>query len=178
MAAHYYPIGSPFETGPITRLIEYSTISAPDMFAYREPDHPTNLTFDDHIRLMGFDLPQGTDYHAGDVLALTTAWKTDEALPESATIGLYLRDANGNAIAQVDAQPGAGFYPTNQWQAGIPIWDNRAIRLPNDLPAGTYQLWVKLYDFKADGSVHDLPVTSGDKMDDSIGILPVQILVN
>jgi hypothetical protein len=178
MAAHYYPIGSPFETGPITRLIEYSTINAPDMFAYREPDHPTTLTFDEHIRLIGFDLPQGTEYRGGDVLALTTAWKTDEALSENATIGLYLRNANGNAIAQVDAQPGAGFYPTNQWQAGVPMWDNRAIRLPNDLPAGTYQLWVKLYDFNADGSVHDLVITSGDKMDDSIGILPIQIQVS
>ena len=162
----------------ISMYCEYSTISAPDMFAYREPDHPTNLTFDEHIRLMGFDLPQGTQYRDGDVLALTTAWKTDETLPENATIGLYLRDANGNPVAQVDAQPGAGFYPTNQWQIGVPIWDNRAIRLPDNLPAGTYQLWIKLYGFNADLSTHDLPVTSGDKMDDSIGILPIQIQVS
>ncbi|MEO8396738.1 MAG: hypothetical protein ABI700_27340, partial [Chloroflexota bacterium] len=177
MSAHYYPIRT-IQTGTITRLIEYSTISAPDMFAYREPDTPTGLTFSEHIRLMGYDLPDGTEYHPGDVLALTTAWKTDAPLDKNATIGLYLRDANGSAVAQVDAQPGAGFYPTSQWQAGIPIWDNRAIRLPSDLPAGMYQLWVKLYDFNADGSVHDLPVTSGAKMDDSIGILPVQIQVS
>ena len=176
MSAHYYPIQT-IQTGPITRLIEYSTVSALDMFAFREPDHPTDLTYDDHIRLIGFDLPAAVDYHPGDVLALTTAWKTDAALNGNATIGLYLRDANGNAIAQVDAQPGAGFYPTNQWQIGVPVWDNRAIRLPSDLPPGTYQLWIKLYDFNADGSVHDLPVTAGDKMDASIGILPVQIQV-
>jgi hypothetical protein len=178
MAVHYYPVGSPTATGPITRLIEYSTISAPDMFAYREPDYPTDLAFSDHIRLVGYDLPDGTAYHAGGVLALTTDWITDAALTDNATIGLYLRDANGNAIAQVDAQPGAGFYPTSQWQVGVPVWDNRAIRLPDDLPAGTYQLWIKLYDFNADGSVHDLPITTGDKMDNSIGILPVKIQVS
>ena len=177
MSAHYYPIRT-IETGPITRLIEYSTLSAPNMFAYREPDHPTDLTFDTHIRLIGFDLPQGTAYHAGDVLALTTAWNTDSALDKNATIGLYLRDVNGNAVAQIDAQPGAGFYPTSQWQPNVPVWDNRAFRLPSDLPAGTYQLWVKLYDFNADLSIYDLPVTSGDKMDDSIGILAVQIQVS
>ncbi len=177
MSAHYYPIRT-LETGPITRLIEYSTISAPNMFAYREPDHPTDLTFDTHIHLIGFDLPQGTAYHAGDVLALTTAWKTDRMLDRNITIGLYLRDSNGNAVAQVDEQPGAGFYPTSQWQPDVPIWDNRAIRLPSDLPAGRYQVWIKLYDFNDDLSVHDLTVTSGNKLDDSIGILPFQIQVS
>ena len=176
MSAHYYPIRT-IETGPITRLIEYSTISAPDMFAYREPDHLTDLAFGDHIRLIGFDLPAGRIITPGDVLALSTYWKTDAPLDENATIGLYLRDANGSAVAQVDAQPGGGFYPTSQWQVGVPVWDNRAIRLPGDLPAGTYQLWIKLYDFNADGSVRDLPVTAGDRIDDSIGVLPVQIQV-
>jgi len=178
MASHYYPIGSPTQTGPITRLIEYSTISAPDMFAFRDPDHPTDLAFNEHIRLVGYDQPEAKDYHAGGVLVLTTAWETDAALSENATIGLYLRDANGNAVAQVDAQPGAGFYPTSQWQVGGMVWDNRAIQLPDNLPTGTYQLWIKLYNFNADGSVHDLPVTSGAKMDDSIGILPVKIQVS
>ncbi len=176
MDSHYYPIRT-LATGPETRLIEYSTISAPDMFAFRQPDHLTDLAFDSHIRLVGYDLPGGADYVAGGVVALSTYWTTDTLLAGSDTIGVYLRDANGAAVAQVDDRPGGGFFPTNQWQPGVPVWDNRAIRLPDDLPPGDYQLWIKLYDFGQDQTVHDLPVTSGDKIDDSIGVLPVTLHV-
>jgi hypothetical protein len=176
MSAHYYPIRS-FKTGEFTRLIEYSVISAPDMFAYRQPDNLTSLAFGDQIRLVGFDLPRGTDYAPGDVLAITTSWVADVPLEGSYTVGLYLRAADGSPVAQVDAQPGDGFYPTSGWRVGVPVWDNRAIRLPYDLAAGTYQLWLKVYDFGADGAVRDLPISAGETVDDSIGVLPLTISV-
>ncbi len=176
LSSHYYPLQM-FETSPITRLIEYSTISAPDMFAYRDPEHLTDLAFGDHIRLVGLDLPAGTTAHAGDVLPISLYWATDAALDPNYTVGLYLRDAGGAPVAQMDGQPGGGFFPTSGWQVGVPVWDNRAIRLPDDLLPGEYQLWVKLYDFAPDGSVHDLPVTAGDHTDQSIGVLPVTITV-
>ncbi len=176
LSSHYYPLQS-FETSPITRLIEYSTISAPDMFAYREPEQLTDLRFGDHIRLVGLDVPAGTTVQAGDVLAVSLYWKTDAALDPNYTVGLYLRDASGAPVAQVDGQPGGGFFPTSDWQVGVPVWDNRAIRLPGDLPPGDYELWIKLYDFAPDGAVRDLPVTAGDHADELIGILPVTIMV-
>ena len=176
LSAHYYPL-QVFETSPITRLIEYSTISAPDMFAYREPEHLTDLAFGDHVRLVGLDVPAGTTYHAGDVLAVSLYWTTDAPLDPNYTVGLYLRDANGAPVAQQDGQPGEGFFPTSGWQVGVPVWDNRAIRLPGDLPPGEYQLWIKVYDFAADGSVRDLPVTAGDVVDLTIGALPVTIRI-
>ena len=176
LSAHYYRLQE-IDTSPITRLIEYSTISAPDMFAYREPEHLTDLAFGDHIRLVGLDVPAGTTVQAGGVLAVSLYWTTDAALDPNYTVGLYLRDAGGAPVAQMDGQPGGGFFPTDGWQIGVPVWDNRAIRLPDDLPPGDYQLWVKLYDFAPDGSVRDLPVTAGEHVDESIGVLPVTITV-
>jgi hypothetical protein len=176
MSAHYYPIRT-FQTGGFTRLIEYSTARAPDMFAYRSADHLTDLAFGEQIRLVGFDLPGGMEYAAGDALAISTYWVTDAPLAGNYTIGLYLRAADGSPVAQVDAQPGGGFYPTSGWQVGLPVWDNRAIRLPDDLATGTYQLWVKVYDFGADMTARDLPISAGEKVDDSIGVLPVTITV-
>ncbi|MCC6801631.1 MAG: hypothetical protein IT319_02005, partial [Anaerolineae bacterium] len=170
MDAHYYQIRV-LRTSPQARLIEYSTLSAPDAYAFREPEPLTDLAFGDHIRLVGFDLPGGTDYAPGGALAVSTYWKTDAPLEPGYSIGLYLRDAAGAPIAQSDGQPGGGFALTNTWQVGVPVWDNRAIRLPADLAPGTYQLWIKLYDFAPDGSVRDLPVTAGERIDDSIGVL-------
>ncbi|MFN8452990.1 MAG: hypothetical protein U0521_31320, partial [Anaerolineae bacterium] len=170
MDAHYYPIRV-LETSPQARLIEYSTISAPDRFAYRDPEHLTDLAFGGHIRLVGFDLPGGTYYTSGGVLAVSTYWKTDAPLDPNYSIGLYLRDASGAPVAQVDGEPDGAFAPTSGWQVGVPVWDNRAIRLPADLAPGTYQLWIKLYDFASDGSARDLPVTAGERIDDSVGVL-------
>ncbi len=180
MDAHYYPVYDPnrtLETSPLTRLIEYSTTSAPDQFAYREPEHLTELAFADQMRLVGFDLPKGADYAPGDALPISTYWVADTPISANYTIGLYLRVADGFPVTQADAQPGGGFYPTSGWQVGVPVWDNRAVRLPDDLAAGTYQLWVKVYDFADDGSVRDLAVSAGEKADDSIGVLPVTIRV-
>jgi hypothetical protein len=175
MDAHFYRVGSPIQTSPITRLIEYSTASAPDMFAYRQPERTSALVFGDHISLLGFELPQGTEIHAGGVLALSLYWQTDAPLAGNYTVGVYLRDANGAPVAQTDGQPGGEFFPTSSWQPGVPVWDNRGVRLPDALAAGRYQVWLKVYDFGADGAVRDLPVTAGDKADAAIGVLPVTL---
>jgi hypothetical protein len=178
MDAHFYPVGSPIQTSPITRLIEYSTASAPDMFAYRQPERPGALVFGDHISLLGFELPQGAEIHAGGVLALSLYWQTDAPLAGNYTVGVYLRDANGAPVAQTDGQPGGEFFPTSSWQSGVPVWDNRGVRLPDVLAAGRYQVWLKVYDFGADGAVRVLPVTAGDKADATIGVLPVTLEVH
>lgn len=176
MDAHYYPIRA-LRTSPVVRLIEYSTTSAPDMFAYSAAEHSTDLEFNDAIRLVGYELPSGTDYTPGDALAVSTYWTTDAPLDPNYSIGLYLRDANGAEVAQADGEPGGGFFPTSGWQPGVPVWDNRAIQLPANLAPGTYQLWIKLYDFAPDGSVRDATVTQGERIDASVGVLPVTIRI-
>ncbi len=178
LSSHYYPVGEVRQTGALTRLIEFSTLSAPDPFAFRSAEHPTELEFGGRVRLLGYDLPAGAAMAPGGILAFTTEWATSTPLEANYSVGLYLRTADGSAVAQVDAQPGAGFSPTSGWQPNVPVWDNRAIRLPDDLAPGDYQLWLKLYDFDPSGALRDLPVTAGESIDGSIGIVPLVLHVS
>jgi hypothetical protein len=176
MNAHYYPIRT-IATGPTTRLIEYSTTVAPDPFAFRSAEHTSDLEFGETIRLIGVDLPDGLTYHASDALPLSLNWLATQPLDSNYTVAVYLRDMNGAPIGQYDSQPNGGFSPTSGWIVNAPIWDNRAFRLPNDLPAGEYQLWVKVYQFAPDGTPQDLTVTGSNTLDGVIGVLPVTITV-
>jgi hypothetical protein len=175
MTAHYYPIQY-WETAPQVRLVEYSTVSAPDMFAFRASERLTDLVYGNFIHLVGFDLPAGTGYAPGEALPVSLYWQTDTSLAPNYSIGLFLRDASGNPIAQSDWQPAGYFAPTSTWQVGVPMWDNRALQLSPDLPPGEYQLWVKVYD-NPGGSPQDLTVTGAATLDGAIGVLPVRIAV-
>jgi len=49
-------------------------------------------------------------------------------------------------VAQRDAEPVGGARPTTSWSAGELIEDNHGVLLPLDLPAGSYELRLGLYD--------------------------------
>ncbi len=178
MVTHYYPIRelSPDPPDPRIRLIEYSTVHAPDPFAFRGPDNLSDLRFGDSIRLMGFTLPSGTIYKSGDVVPVSLYWKTEQMLQHDYTVAYFVADAAGSTVIQgADTQPSWGFAPTNSWQPYVPQWDNRALRLPANLAPGTYQIWLRLY--QSDDNSVQLPVTGASVKDTTIGILPVHITV-
>ena len=178
MVTHYYPIRelAPDPPDPRIRLIEYSTAHAPDPFAFRGPDYLSDLRFGESILLSGFSLPLGTAYKAGEVVPLSLYWQTDKTLEHDYTVAYFVADEAGNVVAQgQDAQPSWGFSPTSSWKPNVPQWDNRALRLPANLPSGTYQVWIRLYQ-SDDGSIQ-LQVTGANVKDTTIGILPVQITI-
>jgi len=176
MASHYYPIRE-FETGSDVRLIEYSTASAPDPYSFKSADYSSDLVYGDSIQLVGYDLPLGTSYQPGDALPISLYWQTDSALAQNFTVAWFLRDSSGAPIAQgMDSEPGGGFAQTSAWQAGVPVWDNRALRLPENLPAGDYRLWVVLYHNEM-GVIKNLPVTGAEVLENHIGVLPTVIQV-
>jgi hypothetical protein len=175
MTSHYYPIRYQ-ETSSQTRLVEYSTVSAPDMFAFRSPEILSDLVYDGTIPLTGFDLPVGTEYTAGMALPVSLYWQTNAPLEANYSVALFLRAADGSPVAQSDWQPAGYFAPTSSWRVGVPLWDNRGLHLPPELPEGEYQLWVKVYD-NPDGTPADLPVTGAETLEGSIGVLPVRITV-
>lgn len=178
MVMHYYPIREldPEPPDPRVRLIEYSTAHAPDPFAFRGPDTLSDLQFGENILLVGFTLASGTTYKSGDVVPLSLYWQTDKPLDHDYTVAYFIAASNGTPVAQgQDSQPAWGFAPTTSWTVGQPQWDNRALRLPADLAPGNYQLWIRLY--QSDNGSIQLPVTGAGVKDNTIGILPVQILV-
>jgi hypothetical protein len=51
------------------------------------------------------------------------------------------------------------------------------MRLPADLPAGDYRLWVLWYRWQSDGTTVRLPVTGAETREDTIGVLPTHITI-
>jgi hypothetical protein len=175
MASFHYPIRT-IQTGALTRLIEFDTALAPDPFGLRGAAFPARLRFGESIRLTGLSLSQPSAA-PGESIGVTLWWTTDRPLTARYTAALYLRYPDGAPIAQHDSPPRWGFAPTDSWTPGAPIADHRGLRLPADLPPGDYPLWVKLYDLAPDGTPRDLPVTEGESLDETIGVLPIAIRV-
>jgi hypothetical protein len=126
------------------------------------------------IHLTGFTLPKGTSYQPGDILPISLYWQADQKPEQNYTVAWFLVKDDASRIVQgVDYQPGWGFAPTSSWQADVPVWDNRALRLPLDLQPGKYNLWVKLY--QSDSPDILLPVSGNRTERDDTGVLPIHI---
>lgn len=168
-----------FETGdPTVRLLEYSLIAAPNPYDFLSPEVLTDLQFGESLRLEGYTLPKGIYYQAGDVLPISFYWRADAPLERDYVVAWFVTRADGTAppIQGRDTPPYDGFAPTTTWQPGLPVWDNHALRLPSDLTAGEYRLWVTVY-FYGDAGVERLPVTGAETLEGTIGVLPSVITI-
>ncbi len=87
----------------------------------------------------------GTTYEAGDTVGVTTHWQVLGGV-QPLKFSLRLRDATGYSWASADYVPLNGLLPTETWQPGEATLDRRALVLPPDLPPGTYDLALLLYD--------------------------------
>jgi hypothetical protein len=163
---------------PTVRLLEYSTVNAPNHYDFRLPEQTTNLVYGDAIALSGFTLPHGTTYRAGDVVPITLWWQALESIETDYVVAWFIVKADfAQPLLQGrDSLPNAGFSLTSQWSSSDLIWDNRAIEVPMDIPAGEYRIWVLLYS-TVSGEPVRLAVTGTETQDNEIGILPVTITV-
>lgn len=180
MTTHYYPIREVAIEPPdaTVRLLEFSTVNAPDMSGFRAPDYLADLHYGDSLRLLGAVLPAGITYVSGDVLPVSLYWQPENPLEQDYTVAWFVADSAGQVVAQgQDTGPAGGFFPTSHWQPGVPVWDNRALRLPENLIPGMYRLWVRVYTTQPDGTLEILPVTGEQTIEDTIGVLPFAIEV-
>jgi hypothetical protein len=93
------------------------------------------------IALLGYDLKLQDDH-----LNLTLYWQPTASPDVDYTTFVHLRDASNRTVAQKDAPPGNGRYPTSLWDSGETIVD--PITLPvAEVSSGDYTLVVGLYDF-------------------------------
>ena len=76
---------------------------------------------------------------------INLCWKAQERLAENYTVFLHLVDSTGDLLAQTDAPPQQGQYPTHLWEQGDIVRDLHNLRLPSDLAPGRYSLNVGLY---------------------------------
>ena len=81
----------------------------------------------------------------GEVLTVTVYWEPLAVTAQPLTAFVHVLGA-GRSLAQADAYPGAGQYPTTGWLIGRPFADTFTLTLPADAPAGEARLIAGLYD--------------------------------
>ena len=103
--------------------------------------HPVGADFGGLIRLAGYDLER-----ADGELALTLHWQAIRAPGHDYKVFVHLIDpATDQIVAQCDAPPRGGAYPTGVWAAGEVVSDKMVLDMARVKP-GRYPLAVGLYD--------------------------------
>lgn len=125
--------------------------TGPTIFFYRvlPAQNQTDATFGEQIRLVGYDLSaaQGT---AGGSLVFRPYWRTLRLPDSNYSMFLHLYPAGSTEIAaQYDGAPTTPQRLTLTWDDPneLYIGSDVTLTLPADLPAGTYELVLGLYDF-------------------------------
>lgn len=111
------------------------------VYRLRKPAYPPIALLDDGIRLQ-----EDAIIAEKDAVILTLTWSATQPIPDDYAIFVHLVDAQGNLIAQGDAPPRDGYWPTSHWQPEEAVASRHIIPLPADLPAGDYKLLVGMYD--------------------------------
>ena len=179
LALHHYPMGETvFSAGDDRlRLLEISTRhAAPEPTTLFFGEHETDLAFGEDIHLHAYSLPGGENYRPGEALELSLLWRTQAPIAFDYTLAWFVAavDAGQPRVQGHDSAPQAGFANTSTWRVGRPVWDNRALRLPEDMEAGEYRIWLALYRYDAAlGGIQRLPVNGAEVLGDgTIGLLP------
>ncbi len=121
------------------------------------------------IQLEGYALTP--DARPGGALLLALRWKSLHVVNYNYQVFVHLLNANNEKLAQRDGQPVQWMRPTSTWHTGEEIIDRYGLLLPRDLPAGSYNVAVGLYD---PVTGQRLPVSAGPR-DYAIELGPIQV---
>ncbi len=131
-----------FRGNAYARVQAWRTSTSPRM----QPPHigqPLVADFTGGIRLLGYDLAPA---QAGQSLRLALYWQRSGPIARPWKVFNQLLGPTGQIVAQNDAQPGLGAYPTDHWQPDEIVTSAFVLPLPPDLPPGNYQLLTGFYD--------------------------------
>lgn len=81
-----------------------------------------------------------------DKIGITLYWQCLSPMMENYVVHLKLLNGGYHVYGQQDGMPVHDGFPTNQWQEGIVVKDERQIRLLPGSPPGRYDVEVSLYD--------------------------------
>ncbi|MGC9399552.1 MAG: ArnT family glycosyltransferase [Anaerolineae bacterium] len=121
--------------GGVERLFEPPPIS-----------QPLQATFGDSIALLGYDLPEGKRYPAGAAFPLRLYWKALDVSQSEYKVFVHVIDEKGQIWGQDDSVPAGWTRPTPGWVTGEIVIDEHLVPLKEDIPPGTYQIAVGMYD--------------------------------
>jgi len=113
--------------------------------AERAPEADAPLAqLGERIALQRYAAPASV--RAGGTLTVTLHWKALKPPAENLTAFVHLWEPGTAApLAQSDAPPRDGWYPTSVWQKGDCVPDTHTLPVPPDLAPGRYPLWAGMY---------------------------------
>jgi hypothetical protein len=117
--------------------------------------HLLNIEMDERVRFLGYDLEGSATL--GGTLSLDMYWQALEPLKQDYTIFVHLIGPDRTLIAQHDAPPLDGLYPTSQWSAGDLFLHQATVVIPADALPGKYDLLVGMYTYP---DIKRLPIAS------------------
>jgi hypothetical protein len=107
--------------------------------------HPVDADLGGQVRLLGYDLA-GMPV-PGQALSLTLYWQALRPMAQDYTIFVHLLGPGGELLAQHDAPPLYGVYPTSRWVAGDVFTQQVRLSIPPDARAGKYELLAGMYTY-------------------------------
>ena len=106
----------------------------------QKPRHPPIALLDHGIQLHDYRLEPEPDG-----LRVRLFWSTTQPVPEDYTIFVHLRDSQGELLAQGDAPPREGYWPTSHWQPGQEVVSVHWLPWPHGRALPESTLWVGMY---------------------------------
>jgi hypothetical protein len=107
--------------------------------------YPQSATFADQLGFAGSDFNLSKDVQ-GDTFDVTLFWSARGQPSKDYTVFVHLLDKNGKLLAQHDAPPDSGRYPTSLWDAGETISDTHHLKLAAGTNLEDCKLSVGFYD--------------------------------
>ena len=127
---------------------------------FQPPTVPTvqHSTFDETIRLLGYDLSreellrspssENSATPPSSTITLTVYWEALAEMEQNLTVFAHLLDANGIIVPNggQDKLPLDGTRPTDSWVTGEFLTDTFTLQLPEDAQPGSYRIEIGWYD--------------------------------
>lgn len=114
-------------------------------FEVPEIKRPFSATFGSEIDLLGYSL---TPMAEANQFQLDLVWQAQTVPGNDYTVFVHLLQADGSCdpcLWQQDVMPQQNQYPTSRWLSSEIVTDSYQIQIPQNTPAGSYQLEIGLY---------------------------------
>ena|GEM_PF-201312 len=158
--ASLYEEGKANEIPPETPLYKY-LMRVQEAF---QPRIPVQITFDNQLALVGYDLP-GDQFKPSEVVPITYYWKALAEMSKNYAIFVHFskrkltssdfirkaKQALGFSVKdffQQDHFPLEGMYTTDRWLAGEIVKESHQLEIPPSVEPGRYEIWVGVWDPK------------------------------
>ncbi len=130
------------------------------IYIYRYDRIPTDTTglatFGSLFQLERYDVEWADPQN----LRISLLWKALQQPTLDYSVSVFLLDPSSRSVANHDSSPLNDSSPTKSWPVGQVEFDSHTLTLPTGLPAGIYQVGLKIYWY---GDQKALPVNPLDK---------------